>query len=84
MNVPYNIVRILFIALGFYTGNIYVLAIGLLIASYSQFTYLLILVKTKTSKKVDMSCDRLRCDSSNYVGLDINGEAQYGISDKYL
>lgn len=51
MNVPYNIVQILFIAIGFYTENVYVLAIGLLTASYSQFTYLAILVKKKTSFK---------------------------------
>lgn len=51
MNVPYNFVQILFIALGFYVGNVYVLAIGLLIASYSQFAYLAVLVRKKTSFK---------------------------------
>ena len=34
MNVPYNVMQILFIAIGFYVGNVYILAIGLLIASY--------------------------------------------------
>lgn len=47
MNVPYNVMQILFIAIGFYVGNVYILAIGLLIASYSQFAYLAVLMKTK-------------------------------------
>lgn len=51
MNVPYNVMQILFIAIGFYVGNVYILAIGLLIASYSQFAYLAVLMKTKTSFK---------------------------------
>ena len=51
MNVPYNIVQILFIALGFYIGNAYILALGLLLASYSQLLYLKILMKKNTDFK---------------------------------
>ncbi|MGN0458015.1 MAG: murein biosynthesis integral membrane protein MurJ [Eubacterium sp.] len=48
MNVPYNVSQIVFIAIGFYAGKAYLLAFGLLIASYSQLVYLHILTKKKT------------------------------------
>ena len=48
MNVPYNVLQIFFIALGFYIGNPYILAVGLLVASYSQLAYLHILIKNNT------------------------------------
>lgn len=48
MNVPYNIVQMIFIVLGFHLDNDYVLAIGLLLASYSQLIYLRILMKKNT------------------------------------
>lgn len=51
MNVPYNLVLILSIAVGFYSGNNYILAIGLLLASFSQLLYLHILMKKKTDFK---------------------------------
>ena len=51
MNVPYNIMLIISIVLGFYTGNNYILAIGLLMASFSQFLYLQVLIKRKTKFK---------------------------------
>lgn len=51
MNVPYNVVQILFIVVGFYIQNVYVLAVGLLVASYSQFLYLKILMWRKTTFK---------------------------------
>lgn len=47
MNVPYNVIQIVFIAIGFYIGNAYVLAIGLLLASFGQFVYLRILIRKK-------------------------------------
>ena len=34
MNVPYNLIQIAFIAIGFYVGNAYILAVGLLLASF--------------------------------------------------
>lgn len=48
MNVPYNLVQIVFIAIGFYLGNEYVLAIGLLLSSFSQLLYMRILIKKRT------------------------------------
>lgn len=51
MNVPYNLIQILFIAIGFYLGNVYILAIGLLLASFGQFVYLRVLIKKKTDFK---------------------------------
>lgn len=51
MNVPYNVIQIVFIAIGFYIGNAYVLAIGLLLASFGQFVYLRILIRKKTDFK---------------------------------
>lgn len=51
MNVPYNLIQIAFIVIGFYVGNAYILAIGLLLASFGQFVYLKILVKKKTDFK---------------------------------
>ncbi len=49
MNVPYNIALIICIALGAYTGNNYILAVGLLIASFSQLIYLKILMRRHTN-----------------------------------
>ena len=51
MNVPYNLVQIVFIAIAFYLGNAYILAVGLLVASYSQLVYLQILVRKNTDFK---------------------------------
>lgn len=51
MNVPYNITQIIFIAIGFYAGKAYVLAIGLLLASFSQLLYLRVLMVKKTTFK---------------------------------
>ena len=51
MNVPYNLIQIVFIAIGFYVGNAYILAFGLLLASFGQFAYLRILIKKKTDFK---------------------------------
>lgn len=51
MNVPYNLIQIVFIAIGFYIGNEYILAIGLLLASFGQLIYLRILIKRKTDFK---------------------------------
>lgn len=51
MNVPYNLIQILFIAIGFYAGNRYILAVGLLLASFGQLVYLQILVKKRTDFK---------------------------------
>lgn len=51
MNVPYNICQIVFIAIGFYTGRAYVLAFGLLLASFSQLFYLRILMSKRTDFK---------------------------------
>ena len=48
MNVPYNLIQIAFIAIGFYVGNAYILAVGLLLASFGQFVYLRVLIKKKT------------------------------------
>ncbi len=48
MNVPYNVIQILFIVGAFYINNVYCLAIGILLASFSQFLYLRILVARKT------------------------------------
>lgn len=48
MNVPYNLIQIIFIAFGFYIGNVYILAIGLLLSSFGQFVYLRVLIKRKT------------------------------------
>ncbi|OUP28189.1 murein biosynthesis integral membrane protein MurJ [Faecalibacterium sp. An192] len=48
MNVPYNLIQIIFIVIGFYIGNVYILAVGLLLASFGQFIYLKILIKKKT------------------------------------
>ncbi len=48
MNVPYNLIQIAFIAIGFYGGNAYILAVGLLLASFGQFVYLRVLIKKKT------------------------------------
>ena len=49
MNLPYNILQILFIVLSFYTNNIYLLAIGILLSSFSQLMYLRILMKKNTN-----------------------------------
>lgn len=51
MNVPYNLIQIVFIALGFYVGNVYILAVGLLLSSFGQFIYLRILISRKTDFK---------------------------------
>lgn len=51
MNVPYNITQILFIVVAFYTNSIWWLAIGLLLASFSQLAYLRILIKKRTKFK---------------------------------
>lgn len=51
MNVPYNLIQIVFIAIGFYSGNSYSLAVGLLLASFGQLVYLRVLVKKKTDFK---------------------------------
>ena len=51
MNVPYNIIQMIFIVLGFHLGNEYVLAIGLLLASYGQLIYLRVLMKRNTEFK---------------------------------
>ena len=51
MNVPYNLIQIVFIAIGFYVGNAYILAFGLLLSSFGQFVYLRILIKKKTDFK---------------------------------
>lgn len=51
MNIPYNFVQIVFIALAFYIDNVYILAIGLLVSSYSQLVYLRILIKKNTDFK---------------------------------
>ena len=51
MNVPYNLIQIAFIAIGFYIGNSYILAIGLLLASFGQLVYLRVLVKKRTDFK---------------------------------
>lgn len=48
MNVPYNLIQIVFIAIGFYIGNSYILAVGLLLASFGQLAYLWVLVKKRT------------------------------------
>lgn len=48
MNVPYNLIQIIFIAIGFYVENSYILALGLLLASFGQLVYLWVLVKKKT------------------------------------
>ncbi len=48
MNVPYNLIQIIFIALGYYIGNVYILAVGLLLSSFGQFIYLRILISRKT------------------------------------
>lgn len=51
MNIPYNLIQIIFIVIGFYTGNSYILAIGLFFASFGQLIYLRVLVKKKTNFK---------------------------------
>ncbi len=51
MNIPYNIVLIISIILGFYAKNYYFLAFGLLIASFSQLVYLKILMIKNTEFK---------------------------------
>lgn len=57
MNIPYNVIQIIFIALSFYIGNVDILAIGLLIASYSQLMYLRVLIKRKTKFKHEKVLD---------------------------
>lgn len=44
-------IQIVFIAIGFYSGNSYILAVGLLLASFGQLVYLRVLVKKKTDFK---------------------------------
>jgi len=56
INVPYNTVQILFIAVGFYLGQAYLLALGLLLASFSQLVYLRVLIKKKTSFRHSTYC----------------------------
>lgn len=51
MNVPYNLIQIVFIVLGSYVGNVYILAIGLLLSSFGQFIYLRILIGRRTNFK---------------------------------
>ena len=51
MNVPYNLIQIVFIAIGFYIGNTYILAVGLLLASFGQLIYLQILIRKRTNFK---------------------------------
>lgn len=51
MNVPYNLIQIVFIAIGFYIGNSYIPAFGLLLSSFGQLTYLWVLVQKKTAFK---------------------------------
>lgn len=51
MNVPYNLTQIIFIIIGFYLGNVYLLAVGLLLSCFAQFVYLRILMKTRTDFK---------------------------------
>lgn len=51
MNVPYNLIQIVFIALAFYIRNVYILAIGLLLSSFGQLIYLRVLIKKKTDFK---------------------------------
>ncbi len=51
MNVPYNLIQIVFIVLGFYVGNVYILAVGLLLSSCGQFIYLRILISRRTDFK---------------------------------
>lgn len=51
MNVPYNLIQIVCIAIGFYIGNTYILAVGLLFASFGQLIYLQILIKKRTDFK---------------------------------
>lgn len=64
MNVPYNVLQIVFIAIGFYIGNAYILAVGLLVASYSQLAYLRILIKKNTkfrhTKYVDFADPQIK------------------------
>lgn len=57
MNVPYNFIQIVFIAIGFYIGNVYILAVGLLLASFGQFAYLRVLIKKKTDFKHERVLD---------------------------
>lgn len=54
MNVPYNLIQIAFIAIGFYVGNAYILAVGLLLASFGQFVYLRVLIKKKLISGIDV------------------------------
>ena len=51
MNVPYNLIQIVFIVIGFYIGNAYILAVGLLLASFGQLVYLWVLMKKRTDFK---------------------------------
>lgn len=51
MNIPYNLLQMLGIVLGFYLNNYYILAIGILVSSFAQLLYLRILIRTKTAFK---------------------------------
>ncbi len=48
MNVPYNLIQIIFIVIGFYSKNVYFLATGLLLSSFGQLVYLRFLIKKNT------------------------------------
>lgn len=53
MNLPYNICQIVFIYLAYHINNIYLLAVGILLASFSQLAYLHFLMKKHTNFKYE-------------------------------